>query len=175
MSRRLKTNKNENPLKRLEQISECPLWRSYPDQVFFTKLCVIKPEQEIEKLVMHEVCDEDKIKRAGLVYVLVVDGRIFKIGQTITPFKKRLDSYNTGQMKYRSRGTNSGANFFVLQSLLSLNKRIQVYAFFPEHKEWRLFDESGHEAFPSAKVAEKILIRRYEEKYGKKPLGCSQG
>ena len=70
---------------------------------------------------------------------------------------------------------SNGANFFIIQSLLLFGEPVEIYAFFPPHRQWKLFGKSGQEAFPSAKVAERILLARYEAKYGAKPIGCSQG
>ena len=172
---KVRVNKNEQPLRSLEDLTESLPWSDYCDQEHFTRLCTVTPNHEQECLEITEVHDEDMMKQKGLVYAMVVDGRIFKIGQSINTLKSRLGSYNAGKMGNRFKGTCSTANFFILQSLLNLGKQVEIYAFFPPVKQWELFGKTGQEAFPSAKVAERILLARYEEKYGAKPIGCSQG
>ncbi len=85
----------------------------------------------LEKLEINAI-DEKNMKNEGLVYVFVIQGKIFKIGHSITPITKRVQSYNCGKVEYRKNGTCSTTNYFVLQSLLKINKIVQVYAFFPE-------------------------------------------
>ena len=168
-------NRNEQPLRSVKELDGSQRWADYFDRERFVHLCTLAPDNDRERLEVAAVHDEEGMKREGLVYAMVVDGRIFKIGQSINTFKNRLGSYNTGKMSYRSRSTNSGANFFILQSLLLFNEAVEIYAFFPPHRRWRLFGRTGHEAFPSTKVAERALLDRYAKRYGAKPIGCSQG
>lgn len=136
--------------------------------------CTLAPNHGEQKLEVKAVRDKGQRNRKGLVYVLVIDSRIFKIGHTINTFESRLRSYNTGRVSYRSRGTNSGANFFVLQSILGIGKNVAVHCFYPDQKKWNLLGETGHEAFPSSKTAERIILGRFRKKYGSLPIGCTQ-
>ena len=170
-----RTNKNENPLRRREQIEPKIRWSKYMDKDLFTHLCTVVPDPEGERLSVGKIHDELLWKRRDMVYVFVLHGLILKIGQTTKTFEERLRSYNTGKMAYRSRGTNSGANFFILRSLLNIGSRVQVYGLYPEQKRWRYLGAEGTAAFPPAKVIEKVLLKRFAEEYGQKPIGCSQG
>lgn len=170
-----RTNKNENPLQSLADLQNEQKWETYDQRTHFSHICTLQPDLELKKLVVAAIHDEAKMRKPGMVYALVVNGKILKIGQTITALKKRVNSYNSGKTQYRIRGTNSGANYFILQSLLNFGCAVEVYGFYPTHKKWELFGESGFEAFPSSKTAEKILLKRFKKSHGRLPIGCTQG
>ena len=110
----------------------------------------------------------------GLVYVFVIDGKIFKIGQSINNIKDRLQSYNCGKFEYRLKGTCSTTNFFVLQSLLKINEPVYVYAYFPEQPEYEVFNKKFKNNRPPLKTAENLIIQDFIDRYDKKPIGCTQ-
>jgi len=58
-----------------------------------------------------------------LIYVLVIEDKIFKIGKSITTMEKRIGSCHTGKNAYRQKenATNSATNWFILQSVLAIN------------------------------------------------------
>lgn len=114
----------------------------------------------------------------GLVYCFVVDGILFKIGQTSTTMRKRIKSYNCGQPAYRKNGTCSVTNYFILSSLVSMYESgsdIMLYI-------WKAYDSVTKTAFggqyvssaTSAKLSEGELICDFEERYGSVPCGCVQ-
>lgn len=79
----------------------------------------------------------------GLVYCFVVDGILFKIGQTSTTMRKRIKSYNCGQPAYRKNGTCSVTNYFILSSLVSMYESgsdIMLYI-------WKAYDSVTKTAF----------------------------
>ncbi len=133
----------------------------------------MRPNIELEKLEI-EAIDEINIKKSGLVYVFVICDKIFKIGHSITPITKRVQSYNCGKIEYRINGTNSTTNYFVLQTILKINKIVNVFAFFPEHPKYVLFGKEYQDSFPSSKRAENEILKDFIKKYNKKPIGCSQ-
>ncbi|MBE8182639.1 MAG: restriction endonuclease [Candidatus Portiera sp.] len=130
------------------------------------------PNKEKEKLDLKEIEGGD-IKKKGLVYIFALNKKIFKIGHTITSIKKRVGSYNCGTRKYRERGTNSTTNYFILQSLLNINRKVNVYAFFPVHPKYEIFGEKFQDSYPAAKTAEKKIIKHFEDIHKKKPIGCT--
>ena len=172
MARR--TNKNENPLQNLSALNDEIQFENYKQKTYFKHYCTLIPNNEREELYIDEVYESSLNNHKGIVYLLVIDGKIFKIGQSILSFKDRLGSYNTGKMSYRSRGTNSGANFWVLQSLLKLKTRVEVYLYGIEHKSWQFLNEKGTEPFPSSKSVEKVFLKYYKEVYDRLPIGCAQ-
>ena len=109
------------------------------------------------------------------VYAMVIAGKIFKIGNAFRGMKGRIGSYNSGRTKYRTRGTNSGANYWILQSLIKMNTSAKFYAYYPPLKNCEAFCERVQESFPSAKTIEGVVIRKFESLYGEKPIGCTQG
>jgi len=103
-----------------------------------------------------------------LVYIFVINERIFKIGHSITAITKRIQSYNCGKTEYRIAGTNSTTNYFVLQSILKINHIVKVYAFFPDQPEYSLFGKIYKDGFPPSKRAENEIIKKFMHRYNKK-------
>ena len=124
-------NKNIVPLKKVEELAnECD-YENFEYKEHFSWICKLLPNNDKEKWEI-EILDEAKCQEKGFVYVFVIDGKIFKIGQSISNIKERVQSYNCGKTEYRINGTNSTTNYFVLQSLLKINKEVLVYAFVPQ-------------------------------------------
>ncbi len=168
-----KKNRNIVILKDIDDLQNEISYNEFEYKDYFSHLCNLIPNNELEKLEI-EVIDEEKIKTEGLVYVFVIEGKIFKIGHTITPITKRIQSYNCGKTEYRISGTNSTTNYFVLQSLLKINKKVNVYAFFPQKPKYSLFGEEYQDSFPVSKRAENIILENFIKKHNKKPIGCTQ-
>ena len=166
-------NKNDEPLKCEKDLCEEVGWSKFLYEKYFEYLCDLKPDVTSESLEVVSV-DSTKIHERGLVYVFVIAGKIFKIGHTITSITDRVQSYNCGKMAYRKNGTCSTTNFFVLQSLLNIEKRVKVYAYFPSKMKYEIFGEHGEEKFPSPKTVEKKVIKEFIATYKKKPIGCMQ-
>ncbi len=165
-------NKNIQILSSLADLKNEVLYTSFQYKEHFHHLCDLKPNKKLEQLEIVEVAGGD-IKRSGLVYVMVINNKIFKIGHTITSIKKRIQSYNCGKVEYRIAGTNGTTNYFILQSLLKINKKVQVYAFFPKHPKYEIFGEKYQDSYPAAKTAEKKIIQDFMEQHNKKPIGCT--
>lgn len=140
---------------------------------YFEHICNLIPNPAKEKLDII-VIDETSCNKAGVVYVFVIAGKIFKVGESINNIKDRIQSYNCGKLEYRLKGTCSTTNFFVLQSLLKINKPVSVYAFFPEEPEYEIFGQKFKNSRPPSKMAESIIINDFIEKYERKPIGCTQ-
>jgi hypothetical protein len=76
-------NKNITPISNLDQLQNEISYQDFEYKSYFSYLCNLIPNQSLEKLEI-EIIDKDKIKQDGLVYIFVIDGKIFKIGHTIT-------------------------------------------------------------------------------------------
>lgn len=168
-----KKNRNIVILKRIEELNNEINYNDFQYKSNFTHICDLVPNKEKEKLEV-TIIDQEKVKKAGLVYVFVINNKIFKIGHTITPITKRIQSYNCGKIEYRIGGTNSTTNYFVLQSLLNLNKIVNVYAFFPDQPKYSLFGKSFQDSYPPSKRAENIILIDFIKSHNKKPIGCTQ-
>jgi hypothetical protein len=168
-----KKNRNDYFLKSIDDLKDEISYQDFEYKEHFLHLCNLIPNIDKEKIEV-ETVNKDKVKIAGLVYVFVISGRIFKIGHSITPIAKRVQSYNCGKLRYRIAGTNSTTNYFVLQSLLKINEIVNVYAFFPEHPKYTLFGKEYQDSFPSSKRAEKEILQDFLVKHKKKPIGCTQ-
>ncbi len=162
-------NRNIQIIKDRKELDKELNYNDFQYKEYFIHLCNLIPNKDQEKLEI-EVISADEFDKTGCVYVFVIQGKIFKIGHTITNIKKRIQSYNCGKIEYRISGTNSTTNYFVLQSFLALNEKVQVYAFFPEQPIYELFGKSYKNSFPPSKQAEKIIL----EAFIKKPIGCTQ-
>lgn len=156
----------------LDKEMEYKEFKRYKD---FQLICKLRPDKISESLIIYDSVEEF-VNKKGIVYVFVVKGKIFKIGQSINSIKERIKSYNCGKKKYRKDGgTNSTTNYFVLQSLLNIGFDVDVYAFFPEQPEFELFGKKYKESRPPCKVAENIIIEELiKDNNGNKPIGNKQ-
>ncbi len=168
-----KKNRNIVILKDVNDLEKEVSYSDFEYKTYFKHLCNLIPNNELEKLEIEQV-DKENFKKAGLVYVFVVDGKILKIGHSITAISKRVQSYNCGKTEYRISGTNSTTNYFILQSLLKINKIVNVYAFFPEQPKYILFGKEYQDSFPTSKRAENEILNDFIKKHKKKPIGCTQ-
>jgi hypothetical protein len=67
-----------------------------------------------------------------LIYAIVIDSKIVKIGGTYTGMKKRHGSYNCGTRKARAKGTCSVTNFDITEyqfTALVQGKTVEWYVF----------------------------------------------
>ena len=168
-----KKNRNIVLLKSVHDLRDEISYEDFEYKEYFSHLCDLIPNIEKEKIEI-QIVDGVNIKKAGLVYVFVINSKIFKIGHSITPITKRVQSYNCGKIEYRIAGTNSTTNYFVLQSLLKINEIVNVYAFFPEHPKYVLFGKEYQDSFPSSKRAENEILKDLIKNHKKKPIGCTQ-
>lgn len=167
-----KYNKSDEPLKSVSALQKEIDWEEYEYRTKFEYICKVRPDADGEKLVICEPIEEKM--NQSCVYTMVIAGKLFKIGAALRGMKGRIGSYNSGKVKYRSRGTNSVTNYWVLQSMIKMKQEASFYAFYPPLKTCELFGEKFSEPFPSAKAVEGIIIRRFEKKYGRRPIGCTQ-
>ena len=157
----------------VEELREELDYEKFEFKEYFKHICNLIPNQAKEKLDIM-VIDEKGCDRSGVVYVFVINGKIFKIGESINNIKSRIQSYNCGKLEYRLKGTCSTTNFFVLQSLLKINKTVYVYAFFPEEPEYEIFGQKFKNSRPPSKTAEALIIQNFIDKHKRKPIGCTQ-
>jgi|TARA_R100000030_G_C3211972_1_gene113595 hypothetical protein len=71
-------------------------------------------------------------KRGEVVYIIVFDGNVVKIGFTTDGMKNRHTSYNAGSRTTRKKGTPSTTNFHITESIytaLSDGKKVEWYAY----------------------------------------------
>lgn len=145
----------------------------YDYKDYFSYMCSVIPNVEQEKLEIDNMQPEFADKE-GLIYIFVVDDKIFKIGQTTNTFADRIQSYNCGRKKARANGTCSVTNYFVLQSFLEIGKPVDVYAYVPPLAIYELFGKIIHSSEAPSKYAERLIVEDFEKKYYKKPIGCTQ-
>lgn len=166
-------NRNISLLTSIRDLKDEVSYDDFEYKEDFSIICRLIPNVDKEKLDI-EIIDVENCKKSGLVYLFVIDNKIFKIGQSITPITKRIQSYNCGKVEYRINGTNSTTNYFVLQSLLKINLPVDVYAFFPDQPEYELFGKKYQDSWQVSKRAENIIINDFIKNHNKKPIGCTQ-
>ena len=139
----------------------------------FSLIAIGNPDSQNEKWIM-DVKDEKYNNTCDLIYALVVEGKLLKLGKSITTMKERISSYHCGKNAYRQKknATNSATNWFILQSVIAMGKPVYVYAFFTE----RSYGEFMGEKFQNriSKEIEAIILARFAEQYGFRPLGNRQ-
>lgn len=168
-----KKSRNITLIKSIDELKDEVNFEDFEYKEYFSHLCNLIPNDEKERLEI-EVIDKESMKKKGAVYIFVIEGKIFKIGQTIDTLKKRIGSYNCGKLEYRAKGTCSTTNFFVLQSLLRINKKVEVYTYYPDAPRYNLFGKEYHDTWPVSKKAENIIIKDFLKNHDKKPIGCTQ-
>ncbi|MFA5382684.1 MAG: GIY-YIG nuclease family protein [Candidatus Micrarchaeia archaeon] len=168
-----KKNRNIVLLKKIEELKNEIDYNNFEYKKYFQPICYLIPNKNKERLDL-QIINEKMIKKEGLVYIFVIKNKIFKIGHTINSITKRIQSYNCGKTEYRISGTNSTTNYFVLQSLLNINKKVSIYAFFPDQPKYKLFEKIYTDSYPPAKRAENIILNNFIKKHNKKPIGCTQ-
>lgn len=166
-------NKNDNPLNEID--IRLPLG-SFSSKNMFEKIATLSPNQGKEKLDVFGECNNEYKNKENLVYMFVIDGYIQKIGSSTTSMKKRISSYNCGKKKYRDNGTCSTTNYFCLQTFLNINKKVDVYAFYPKTEtiEIDVFGKTEKVTqLVQSKIYERFLLSRLKEK-GTMPILCTQ-
>jgi hypothetical protein len=169
-------NKTDKLLHNITELEQEPLYEDFAQSNLFAPLCKVTPNQQEEKLNITWESNSEDMNRVGLDYLIVVNDRIFKLGHSTTNIKKRIQSYNCGKKAYRENGTCSTTNYYVLQSLLNMNKEATFYAFFPPVPPmgYELFGVTYTDGVAPAKRAEGILIEAFTQQFNKKPIGCVQ-
>lgn len=93
---------------------------------------IIDPTKRLYK-VLPVKSQEDQFKtKQDLIYFLVFDGKLVKIGGTMTGLKDRITSYYCGTRNNRERGTCSVTNYHVSEAIfaaLATGKIVEFYIF----------------------------------------------
>lgn len=118
-------------------------------------------------------------KSLGISYLLtcVVDGKehIIKIGSSRTTFSKRLGSYNCGVVN--NWRTASTTNIKILQSMVTTRKDLNLYLYDCSDDYyvtvWHNV-QSVKFASPKALAVEDIMVKKFIEQFGFKPLANVQ-
>lgn len=157
----------------LEETIDWPLFSDYSLSNKMVHAGQLIPDIHNEKLVWNPDKDFNDSYR-GLIYIFVVDGKIYKAGKTDTTIKERINSYNCGKKEYRNNGTCSVTNYFVLQSLLNFNIPVDVYCFLVPTATLNIFDTKVEISESPAKYAEGIFLAQANNDFGNKLPGCFQ-
>ncbi|MCY4418225.1 MAG: GIY-YIG nuclease family protein [Cytophagales bacterium] len=167
-------NKNDIPLTDVNSLQSEVAYDDFVYREHFSLECYLEPDRSKESISIktRQLSEE---RGSGMVYILVIEGMIFKIGSTIKAIEDRVQSYNCGKKEYRRNGTCSTTNYFVLQSILNIEKIVEVYTYYPEMKGYQIFGEEGSDRFPTPKIVEKKVLKEFKKRHGQLPIGCTQG
>lgn len=186
------TNKNDKPFTEDDVISQPTLndfnFLGKNDFIFCCELKA-KPMTIINDIRKNEMIKasnfaNDKVKQffetaLGVSYMLTCPldevEYIVKIGQTRTPFKKRLQSYNCGCVfNWRTASTT---NIKILQSMVTTRLVYKLYICdCSEDKTTIIWHgiESVPFASPKSLAVEDIMVKKFIEQFNKKPLANVQ-
>ena len=118
-------------------------------------------------------------KALGVSYILTCcinnNEHIIKIGQTRTPFKARLQSYNCGSV-YNWR-TASTTNIKIKQSMVTTRLTFRLYLYDCSSDQYTITwhgVKSSPFASPKSLAVEDIMIKKFMEQFNQKPLANVQ-
>lgn len=139
----------------------------------FTLVAVGNPNQNCERWDM-DIKDDRYKKQEDLIYALVVNGKLLKLGKSITTMEKRVTSYHCGKDSYRKKenATNSATNWFILQSVLAINLPVYIYVLYIPRTDGEYMGWTYHNRI--SKEIEKKMITAFGEQFGFKPIGNKQ-
>ena len=139
--------------------------------------------RENEKILAVNFCNkktEEIFKNSkGVSYLItcLIDGKehIIKIGQTRTPFIKRLGSYNCGVVN--NWRTASTTNIKMLQSMVTTRQTFKLYIYDCSADQYQITWHgitSTKFASPKSLAVEDIMVKQFIKEFGKKPLANIQ-
>lgn len=139
----------------------------------FELVAIGHPNQSLERWDM-EIINEKYQTQEDLIYALVINGKLLKIGKSITTMKKRVQSYHCGKNSYREKqnATNSATNWYILQSVLSINLPVYIYVLYIPQTYGNFMGWEYHNRI--SKEIEAKMISAFYSQYGFKPIGNKQ-
>jgi len=138
------------------------LYNSFSLKRYFIHVCDLMPNKEKKKLSI-TIIDEENYRIKNLVYIFVIDGTIYKVGETKRSIRERINNYNSGNSK-KSGSTNQE----ILNDFIKKNKEVNVFIYsIPENS---IFGEKYYFTY-SSKVVELLTIARILNDFKKLPVG----
>lgn len=143
------------------------------EQKDFELVAIGHPNQSLERWDM-EIIDTRYHTQEDLIYALVIDNKLLKLGKSITTMKKRVQSYHCGKNAYREKqnATNSATNWYILQSVLAIDLPVYIYVLYIPQTRGSFMGWEYHNRI--SKEIEAKLIAAFYSQYGFKPIGNKQ-
>jgi len=118
---------------------------------------------------------QENKNRSGWVYMICIEGKIIKIGQTDATLNSRFSSYQAGTRKNRIKGTCSVTNWYlseVWRQFLDKDAKIEIFVMqAPEMlQEVNVFGVRKQVRNKLAYVYESAALDKFEKQYGKFPI-----
>jgi|TARA_B110000211_G_C13880532_1_gene464903 hypothetical protein len=113
------------------------------------------------------------------LYCLVYDGRVVKIGMTITSLKDRYGSYSCGTGRAMKKGSCSTTNFIISECnafAITSGVKVEIYGIAVPKPiiEKTRFGVTKQCVLSSVRDEETMLIESFKNAYLKKPVLCVQ-
>ena len=94
-------------------VSELEEWGFFP--VAYAEINE-KSKDRLTKVTPFDGMKDSYTKRQELIYLIVIDGQVAKVGGTYTGLSARIASYSAGTRANRDRGTCSTTNYHISES-----------------------------------------------------------
>lgn len=126
------------------------------------------------------VVDDEFKNHRQWTYILVINGRVIKIGDTTVTLLDRWGSYSAGTKVARKDGTCSTTNYFiseVVRTALGMGYSVQLYGYpIPnQYIEQNVFGKKVSVLVDSVKYYETYAIDKFVDLYGKTPVVGKNG
>tara|TARA_Y100000591_G_C21794467_1_gene678499 strand:- start:784 stop:1446 length:663 start_codon:yes stop_codon:yes gene_type:complete len=113
------------------------------------------------------------------IYCLTYNGKIVKIGMTITSLKERYGSYSCGTTRAMEKGSCSTTNYIISECnfyAMLKNIKVQIYGFCcpPSKQEFTRFGESKLISLSSVRDQETMITDAFKKAYKHIPVLCVQ-
>lgn len=160
----------------------------FDERGYFSKVADIVLDVEMKAdgkrkrntLIKLDNCDQEQVKaKTEWIYLLVINGRISKIGGTRDGIKGRFGSYLCGHHipEHGKSGKASETNKYIYNTLcfyLELGCRVELYGYqLPAEEIVRnVFSKEVRIRVQTYHSYESILIENYKKKYGYIPYLC---
>ena len=144
-------NIEDRILKSRDEIDPKVPFEDWDYKSYFSHVCDLMPDLVGEKLEPKNIRG-NKYNESGVVYVFVVSGWIVYIEHTT---RKRIGNYNGGNTK-----GSGGTNKRILESMLYINKTVNVYMF-TEKPCYCVLGESHQDGRAPARTAEKVVLKKF--------------
>ena len=186
-------NRNDRPFTREDIIAE-PLLTDFTfsgknEYMYTCKLKarpmeILNGKRSNEKIIAYDIINDEAerlLKRTlGVSYLITctIEGHehIIKIGSSRTTFEKRLGSYNCGVVN--NWRTASTTNIKILQSMVATRLEFNLYICDCSDNPYYLRNWHGENsvafASPKALAVEDIMVKKFVQQFGHKPLANVQ-
>lgn len=145
---------------------------------FYSK--VAKIELSDRKCGYSVIVDKKYKSHKQWTYILVINGKVVKCGDSTMTLSGRWNSYSAGTRENRERGTCSTTNYFIseiIRESLDMGYEVELYGYpIPnQYIEIEVHGNSINAVCDFVSYFESDLINKFNNIYGKKPIVGKNG